>query len=331
MVKVGLIGLGHLGSIHLEQLLKVADIQVVGVFDADASRARERGSHAGVPVFDSAEALIEASDAIDIVSPTPTHFGYGMACIRRGRHVFIEKPLASTAGEADQLASAAETAGVVAQVGHVERFNPAFVAALPHFRNPLFIEAHRLAQFTVRGTDVSVIFDLMIHDLDIILSLNPGPVAGIEASGVAVISDTPDIANARIAFENGCVANLTASRISVKKMRKARFFQPNAYLSVDFLKKKTEVIRIGELPKEPDPLAMVLDLGDKGKKVISFDHPDVADTNAIRTELEHFARAVVDGGQPAVPARDGARAVRIAHEISEKIKQVPMLSGSLPA
>jgi predicted dehydrogenase len=192
----------------------------------------------------------------------------------------------------------------------------------------LFIEAHRLAQFNPRGTDVSVIFDLMIHDLDIVLSLNDSEVTGIHASGVAVVSDTPDIANARIEFANGCVANLTASRMSVKKMRKARFFQKDAYISVDFLKRKTEVIRMKPLEGDPDPLAIVVDTGrGDDRKVIHFDNPEVPETNAIRDELSGFAEAIRNGTPPGVTAHDGYRAVKVAHAISEKIKTAsPLLA-----
>ena len=323
MLKTGLIGVGHLGRIHLQQLSEIPDLQVVGIYDLDPGRSADVSRATGVRSFDDPIQLIEAADMVDVVSPTPTHFGFATECLKRGKHVFIEKPLAATVEEADQIVRLTEETGLTVQVGHVERFNPAFVAARSFLDKPMFIEAHRLAQFNIRGTDVSVIFDLMIHDLDIILSLNPEPVTGIQASGVSVISDTPDIANARIEFANGCVANLTASRISIKKMRKVRFFQKNAYISVDFLKKKAEVIRLKELSGEPDPLAMVVDLGGiKGKKIIYFDNPEVHDTNAIRDELEQFTKAIRNSHKPVVTAHDGSRAVRVAHEISEKINNL---------
>jgi predicted dehydrogenase len=242
------------------------------------------------------------------------------------KHVFIEKPLANTVQEARDLMRLAKEADVKVQVGHVERFNPAFISALPYLGQPMFIETHRLAQFNPRGTDVSVVLDLMIHDIDIVLSVVKSSVKKISTSGVAVVSDTPDIANARIEFDNGCVANLTASRISLKNMRKSRFFQKDAYISVDFLKKSTEVVRLKEVEGTPDPLAVILDLGEgKPSKQIWFENPSVDESNAIREELRTFAQAILEDKKPQVTIEDGFEALHVAHQIADKLKLLPSI------
>ena len=235
MLKIGVLGAGHLGKIHIKLLLELSDkYEFVGFFDPSDENAKSAIETYNVKRFESIESILDAVDCIDIVTPTLSHFSCASSALRSSKHVFIEKPVTETVDEARKLINLAEEAGVKVQVGHVERFNPAFQAALPHFNKPMFIETHRLAQFNPRGTDVPVVLDLMIHDLDAILSVVKSPVKRISASGVSVVSDTPDIANARIEFENGCVANLTASRISMKNMRKSRFFQKDAYISVDF-------------------------------------------------------------------------------------------------
>jgi predicted dehydrogenase len=246
--------------------------------------------------------------------------------LKKAKHVFIEKPIVTTPEEARQLMVFADEANVKVQVGHVERFNPAFLAAQPFISQPMFIEAHRLAQFNPRGTDVPVILDLMIHDIDIILSVVHSGVKRIFASGVAVVSDTPDIANARIEFDNGCVANLTASRISMKNMRKARFFQRDAYVAVDFFKKDVEIIRITEPPEnDSDPLAMIIDLGEKrGKKQISVEIPEIHSINAIKAELESFYQAIVNNTTPPVTINDGYEALSLAYQILGKMQELPV-------
>ena len=264
---------------------------------------------------------------VDIVTPTLSHFDCASKALKKFRHVFIEKPVVTTPEEARLLIDLAEEAGVKVQVGHVERFNPAFIAATPYIDNPMFIETHRLAQFNPRGTDVPVILDLMIHDLDIVLSIVKANIRKVSASGVAVGSDTPDIANARIEFDNGCVANLTASRISMKNMRKTRFFQRDAYIAVDFLDKKTEIIRMrGVDPATADPLAMILDLGPgKLPKQILFDQPEVKPLNAIQTELESFADAINNNTPPPVTINDGYAALDLAYRIIGKMKSAANL------
>ncbi len=327
MLKIGVLGAGHLGKIHIRQirgLSAVYDLQ--GFFDPDATNAAAVSEEFGIRAFGSMEELIAAVDVVDVVTPTINHFECANKALRMSKHVFIEKPLANTVQEARDLMRLAKEADVKVQVGHVERFNPAFISASPYLAQPMFIETHRLAQFNPRGTDVSVVLDLMIHDIDIVLSVVKSSVKKISTSGVAVVSDTPDIANARIEFDNGCVANLTASRISLKNMRKSRFFQKDAYISVDFLKKSTEVVRLKEVEGTPDPLAVILDLGEgKPSKQIWFENPAVDDSNAIREELRTFAQAIIEDKKPQVTIEDGFEALHVAHQIADKLKLLPSI------
>jgi len=316
-IRIGVLGAGHLGRIHLQQLLEIPEYQVVGFHDPDPARCEVIQQEFGVaPVSGGPEALLAMVDAVDIVTPTLFHHDLATKALVRGLDVFIEKPLANTMDEARALVALAERTGKRVQVGHVERFNPAFQAARPYLANPMFIETHRLAQFNPRGTDVSVVLDLMIHDIDIVLSVVNSPVKEVHASGVAVVSDTPDIANARIAFENGCVANLTASRISLKNMRKSRFFQRDAYIAVDMLTKSTEIVRMRAVEGDPDPFAVTIDLGNgKGSREISFEKPEVPTINAIREELRAFAMSLLNGTPVVVPITDGAAAMETAHKV----------------
>jgi predicted dehydrogenase len=323
MLKIGVLGAGHLGKIHIKCIKEIKDYELVGFNDPDDSNAAKVEKEFGVKRFLSLDELIDDVDVVDIVTPTVSHFGCASAALRKFRHVFIEKPIVTTLEEAKELIKIAGEASVKVQVGHVERFNPAFLAAEPYFNKPMFIETHRLAQFHPRGTDVPVILDLMIHDIDIILSVVKSNIRKIIASGVAVVSDTPDIANARIEFDNGCVANLTASRISLKNMRKSRFFQRDAYISVDFLSKEVEVVRIMDAEKTGSiPLGFMIDLGPgKGKKQISFNKPEIKPINAIRLELESFYTAITTNTEPPVTINDGYSALEVAHKIIEKINQ----------
>ncbi|MGF1564099.1 MAG: Gfo/Idh/MocA family protein [Flavobacteriales bacterium] len=322
-LKIGVLGAGHLGKIHMNCLLQLPDdYDVVGFFDPSPEKSKEAHERFGLPFFESIEALIEACEVIDIVTPTLSHFDCATAALRSFRHVFIEKPITNTLDEARVLMSMAEEASVKVQVGHVERFNPAFRAARHRLAKPLFIEAHRLAEFNPRGTDVSVVLDLMIHDIDILLSVTGANVRQVSASGVAVVSETPDIANARLEFDNGCVANLTASRISLKNMRKVRFFQRDAYIAVDFLKRESEIVRMRAVEGEPDPFSVTLNLGEgKGFKEILFEKPEVPETNAIRDELAAFAASIRENTEPEVTVRDGMRALEVAHLILEQINR----------
>ena len=320
MIKIGVIGAGHLGKIHIRLLKEIKTVQLIGIYDHNAEHAKAVAKEFGVEAFSSAEDLLDIVDAVDIVTPTVSHFEYAVLAMKRSKHVFIEKPVTQTVDEGKKLVSLAREAGVKVQVGHVERFNPAFLAAKKFLSQPMFIETHRLAEFNPRGTDVSVIHDLMIHDIDIVLSVVRSPVKRISASGVAVVSDSPDIANARIEFDNGCVANLTASRISLKNMRKSRFFQRDAYISVDFLAKKTEVVRLKTLLGEPSPLDITVDLGNgKGSKQIYFDQPKIEEVNAIKMELELFAEAIINNSTIPVPIEDGYLALQVAHQVVEKL------------
>ncbi len=320
MLKIGVLGAGHLGKIHIRLIKEISDFQLVGFFDPNPESAKAVAAEFDTKAFDSIEELVEEVDAVDIVTPTLSHFDCAVKSIKKSKHIFIEKPITNTVEEARQLIQLAEEADVKVQVGHVERFNPAFIASQPYVKHPMFIEAHRLAQFNPRGTDVSVVLDLMIHDLDIILSMVKSNVRRISASGVAVVSDNPDITNARIEFDNGCVANLTASRISLKNMRKTRIFQKDAYISVDFLEKESEIVRLSEVNGEPDPLSVTIDLGEgKGQKEIYFEKPDVAPNNAIKEELMAFAKSIIYNTNTAVTIHDGYNALDVAHQIIEKL------------
>jgi predicted dehydrogenase len=322
MLKIGVLGAGHLGKIHIRCIKEIADYELAGFYDPDAEIATKVSAELDVPKFDSMDALINAVDVVDIVTPTISHFGCAAKALREAKHVFIEKPVVTTLQEARDLMRIAGESHLKVQVGHVERFNPAFLAAEPYLSNPMFIECHRLAQFNPRGTDVPVILDLMIHDIDIILSVVKSGIRSISASGVAVVSDTPDIANARIEFENGCVANLTASRISMKNMRKARFFQKDTYIAVDFLKKEVELVLIRDTDDPAEtPLTIPLELPGKPLKKIVFDKPEVKPLNAIRAELESFYSAIVNDTDPPVTISDGVNALDVAHQIIEKIDQ----------
>ena len=315
-LKVGVLGAGHLGKIHLRLLNQSERYELVGFYDPNQEQAQKVVAEFGYTYFDSIDKLIEAVEVVDIVTPTLSHYECAMKAIAAKRHIFIEKPITSTVEEAEEIYRLLETNHLKGQVGHVERFNPAFLAAKSSIENPMFIEVHRLAEFNPRGTDVSVVLDLMIHDIDVLLSVVHSPVKHIEASGVAVISKSPDITNARIEFENGCVANLTASRISMKNMRKSRFFQRDAYISVDFLEKKVEVVRMKDAPEHPNEYDMILQNAEGEHKQIYFEYPEVQPSNAILDELETFADAIEHNSTPVVTLLQGKEALRVAREIS---------------
>lgn len=324
MLKIGVLGAGHLGKIHLKCIQLTDQVfDLVGFYDPDPNAAKLATEKFGVKSFDTVEALIEAVDVIDIVTPTPTHFQLATQAIKSGKHIFIEKPLTNTIAEAEALLQLVKEHQVKVQVGHVERFNPALLALEDMVINPMFIEAHRLSVFNPRGTDVSVVLDLMIHDLDIILSMVQSEVKHIHASGVAVVSGTPDISNARIEFENGCVANLTASRISLKQMRKVRLFQPDAYISLDFLDKKAQVVRLfdkdaSNLPKDQQMMELNTN---KGAKYIHIHNPEIEAVNAIKMELETFAKSIIEDVSPRVDIEDGYKALKLAVQIVEEIQR----------
>jgi predicted dehydrogenase len=325
-LRIGVLGAGHLGKIHMKCIRELPEqYELVGFFDPSLKSAKEAAAQFELMPFHSMQSLIDSVDVVDIVTPTISHFECAAAAIRNFKHVFIEKPVTTTLEEAKVLIKLANEAGIKAQVGHVERFNPAFKAIQDYIQNPKFIETHRLAQFNPRGTDVSVVLDLMIHDIDIVLAVTKANVRKVSASGVAVLSDTPDIANARLELDNGCVANLTASRISLKSMRKSRFFQRDAYIAVDFLNKESEIVRMKEVEGEVDPFAVTIDLGEKGKKEIIFDKPTISESNAIRDELSAFASAITNDSPTEVSIEQGTRALEVALLVLEKMKQSVML------
>lgn len=315
MLKVGVLGAGHLGKIHLRLLNQSDRYELIGFYDPDEINAKKVQAEFGYSYFENINDLIAHVDVVDIVTPTLSHYDCAKKAMENGRHVFIEKPITNTIDEAEELIALQERFNVKGQVGHVERFNPAFLAVNGKIENPMFIETHRLAEFNPRGTDVPVVLDLMIHDIDAILSVVPSKVKRINASGVSVISNSPDIANARLEFENGCVANLTSSRISLKNMRKSRFFQRDAYISVDFLDKKVEVVKMKDAPEKPGDFDMVLQNAEGIKKQIYFENPEIEPNNAILDELETFADAIENNHEPAVSLEAGTEALRVALQI----------------
>ena len=317
MLRVGVFGTGHLGKFHLNKWKEIPGIELVGFFDPNNETAEAVASQYNLKRYHDADKLIDNCDIIDIISPTDTHFSICEKAIKKTKHVFVEKPLANTMEEAQELVELVQESKVKLQVGHVERFNPAFLSVKDFNLNPMFIEVHRLAQFNPRGTEVSVVLDLMIHDIDIILSIVKSDVRSISSSGVAVLTDTPDIANVRIEFNNGCVANLTSSRISMKKMRKMRLFQKDAYIGIDFLNKSAEIIKLKE---EQDVNAFSFDIETpKGTSTIAIANPQVPEVNAIKKELEEFVKAIQNNTPTIVSEIDGYRAMEVAHQILQKI------------
>lgn len=323
MLKVGVFGVGHLGKFHLNNWKEIEGVKLVGFFDPNNDNAKEVVEKYGIKRFMDEDKLIDACDAIDVITPTTLHYDICMRAVRKGKHVFVEKPITHTLQEGKDLVNMVREANVKLQVGHVERFNPAYLAIKDVPLNPMFIEVHRLAQFNPRGTEVSVILDLMIHDIDIILSLVKSDVKNIAASGVAVMTDTPDIANVRIEFNNGCVANLTSSRISMKKMRKIRLFQKDAYIGIDFLEKKTEIIKLKQ-PEDEKAFSFDIDTPN-GKKTIAIATPSIEPLNAIKLELSAFVDAIVNNKPTQVNEIDGYLAMEVAHQILDKINNTSIL------
>lgn len=319
-IKIGVIGAGHLGKIHIKCILAAKEaLHLVGFYDDDAQVRQKVAQEWQIKAFDSVEALLEVVEAVDIVTPTTTHFEIAQKALLQLRHVFVEKPITATIEQAKILQQIAIENGLKVQVGHVERFNPAFLALKGQTLAPKFIEAHRLAQFNPRGTDVSVVLDLMIHDLDIVLHLVKSNIKSIHANGVAIVSPTADIVNARLEFENGCVANLTASRLSLKQMRKVRLFQPDAYISLDFLEKNAQIIRLSEVTEGGDEMP---NFGNSfelettsGKKRIDILMPESQPINAIQMELTTFAQAICNDTTPIVTLEDGLHALEVAQQI----------------
>ncbi|PJE47264.1 MAG: oxidoreductase [Sediminibacterium sp.] len=323
MLKVGVFGVGHLGKFHLNNWKEIEGVKLVGFFDPNNDNAKEVTEQYGLKRYMDEDKLMDACDIIDVITPTNQHYEICMKAIRKGKHVFVEKPITHTLQEGKDLVNMVREANVKLQVGHVERFNPAYLAVKDLNLNPMFIEVHRLAQFNPRGTEVSVILDLMIHDIDIILSLVKSDVKSIAASGVAVMTDTPDIANVRIEFNNGCVANLTSSRISMKKMRKIRLFQKDAYIGIDFLEKKTEIIKLKQ-PEDQNVFSFDIDTPN-GKKTIAIATPTIEPVNAIKLELMSFVDAIINNKPTQVSEIDGYLAMEVAHQILDKINNTSIL------
>ncbi|WP_395765080.1 Gfo/Idh/MocA family protein [Elizabethkingia anophelis] len=320
MLKAGLVGAGHLGKIHSRLLNQSEKYELVGFYDSDAENGKKLEQEFGYKYYNDLDQLLSEIQVLDIVTPTLFHYEYAKKAIEKGIHFFIEKPVTQTLEQAEELIRLCEEKNIKVQVGHVERYNPAYIATKSYLSNPQFIEIHRLAEFNPRGTDVSVVLDLMIHDLDILLSIVKSPVKHLHASGVSVVSKTPDITNARIEFENGCVANLTTSRISMKAMRKSRFFQKDAYISIDFLEKKAEVIRMQAAPETPSDFDMIIENAEGEKNQIVFEYPNIQPNNAILDELESFAQAIEENTPIEVSLNDGTEALKVALKIMELIK-----------
>ena len=318
MIKVGVIGAGHLGKIHLN-ILNNSDFELVGFYDTDVFNSEKLSQEKGFFFFKELHLLIEKIDAAVIVSPTTTHFEIAKECIDKWKHIFVEKPLTNDSNEAKIIESMAKEKGIIGQVGFVERYNEAFISCREFIKNPKFIESHRLSDFNPRGTDVSVIMDLMIHDIDIILSINKSNIKKIDASGVSIISSSPDIANARIEFEDGCIANLTSSRISLKKMRKTRIFQEDAYISINFLEKEFQVVKIRDKHKAEAESSLIVKNNLGEEKVIFFENPKVKSINSIEAELNDFYESIKFKSDSKVSLNDGIKALEVAEEIMRQL------------
>ena len=320
MIKIGVVGAGHLGKIHLKLLNSSKRFQLMGFYDTDLKISKELSDKEGYKCFSNLDNMLDNVEAIDIVSPTSTHYNIAKQAILSNKHIFIEKPITNNIDHAKDIIQLSKKNNIIGQVGHVERFNPAYVKAFNHIEDPMFIESHRLSDFNPRGTDVSVIMDLMIHDIDIVLNTVKSKVKKINASGVSIISDSPDIANARIEFENKCVANLTASRISLKKMRKTRIFQKDAYISIDFLEKELQIVKIKDAVKSNPNLSMVIKTNTGKDKKIYFENPEIIEENSILNELESFANSINKKSLPKVTLLDGYEAIKVANEVMSQIQ-----------
>ena len=318
MIKVGVIGAGHLGKIHLN-ILSNSDFDLIGFHDTDVVNSEKLASEKGYVFFKEIDSLINLIDAAVIVSPTTTHFEIAKKCINNGNHIFVEKPLTTNSKEARIINKLANEKNIIGQVGFVERYNQAFISCREFIDQPKFIESHRLSDFNPRGTDVSVIMDLMIHDIDIILNINQSKVKKIDASGVSIISSTPDIANARIEFENGCIANLTSSRISLKKMRKTRIFQENAYISINFLEKDFQVVKIRDKDTNDNENSLIIKNNLGQEKVIFFENPEINEINSIEAELNDFFHSIKNKSESKVSLNDGLMALEVAEEIMSQL------------
>ncbi len=322
-VKIGVIGAGHLGRCHIQQLRLIPQAELIGFFDTDPNRSIEIEKEFNIPSFPNFEKLLKNVDAISIVTPTQTHFDYAKQAIEEKKHLFIEKPITATVEQGNKIVELCSTKKTKLQVGHIERFNPAILALEGFTINPLFIESHRMSNFNPRGTDVPVVLDLMIHDIDLILSFIHSPVKSIDASGVSIISENEDIANCRLNFENGAVANVTASRISTRKMRKMRFFQSNAYISVDFLEGNCEIYELTSVQNDTQREGISFTYGKIGEgtnaKEIRYRRYEKKDINPLNYELTLFLKSIIDNTEPVVGGKEAVRALKVADAILKNI------------
>lgn len=320
-VRIGLVGVGHLGKLHLKNILQIPEAIISGIFDVDVSQVEKTKAEFDVPIASSLEELFSKCEALIIATSTSSHFEIAQKALNAGLHVFIEKPITVTVEEAEKLIQLSNEKNKIIQVGHIERFNPALIALEKYQLSPMFIQSDRLSQFNPRGTDVAVVLDLMIHDIDIILNLVKSDVEKVDANGVAVVSDSIDIANARIQFKNGCVANVTASRISQKKMRKMRMFQRDAYISIDFLQGLSEIYRL--VKPEEDAIGISygeIGIGEKRRKII-YEQPEIPEINAMKYEQELFIKSILNNIPPVVSAEDGKKALSVANFIINEIQK----------
>ena len=327
-LKVGIIGVGHLGKLHTKMFSGIKNCELIGIYDIDLSNAHSVGDELKVKVFESEESLLNVVNAASVAVTTSAHYEVAKRCLERGIHIFIEKPITSTITEAETLVKLASEKKLTLQVGHIERFNPALVSLEKYIVNPLFIQSDRLSQFNPRGTDVAVVLDLMIHDIDVILSLIKSEVKRIDANGVPVVSDNVDIANARIQFENGAVANVTASRISQKKMRKMRIWQRDNYIALDFVTGASEMYRLLPLGENISAGVPFGEIGvGENKKKLFYEQPETKEINALSYELELFINAVINKTRPVVSGEDGLRALTVADDIIKKIEESKLKMG----
>ena len=307
-LRAAVIGVGYLGRFHAQKFASLDNVELVGVVDSDTTRAAEVAAEVGCQAFNDVQDVLPLVDMVSIVVPTQHHFAVAKACLEAGCHILLEKPITRTVEEAERLIALANEKGLIFQVGHLERFNPAILALKGILKKPLFIESHRLAPFKPRGTDVNVVLDLMIHDIDIILSMVHSPVKLINSVGVPVLSDQVDIANARIQFDNGCVANVTASRVSLEAMRKIRIFQGDSYISIDYQARKISIYRKGgdgvAIPVMPE---------------VTMSHKSFEESDALLAEIRDFVNVVATGSTPVVSGEDGKRALELALQINQKL------------
>jgi len=325
-LKVGVVGVGHLGDHHARIFSQIPDVELIGINDIDVEKGERVAQKYHTRYFDKLEDLLRETDSVSLVVPTTVHYPLALMILERGKDLLIEKPLTETVLQADELIGLAERKSSILQVGHIERFNPAFTVLENYRPQPKFIESHRLAQFNPRGTDVAVILDLMIHDLDLILNLVRSPVKQIEAVGVAVIAETQDICNARLTFENGCVANITASRISARALRKMRLFQKDSYISLDFTQKIAEVYRLVDAnrltreEKEKKTVVGNIPVEEVGKTVV-YERPEIKDQDMLTAEIKSFVNSVQTRTPPLVTGEDGKKALEVALQVKEKAEE----------